>query len=588
MQVLRRVISWGTELRTELKAELNAELASSNFKRTRLKPTRQKQTPLLGLMNAAIVGLLALTLLSSWVPTVDGRVSLMQIWRQQMQQRSQQIERLGNVEVMPVRFEGRELFTLAAPTVWDRGKPTQQLPVEVRATQVEANLNRVIEGSFLRDAKDGILTNFDPKTMQVSVVSLNDVPVIIASDSYHLQPLKLVTVTYIDADYNAQPVAELAEQWRSLIYQSLYSALLDRSPDALRLRGKLGESLLALALMLGASLVIRLLQIPLRRRNRHLRMQQTALIAEHLADSGQISGQEPAPATNKVTENDLLALRSRFVAMFEQLQQLRQQRQVVGFFRWQLAWGQVVIWLAGLSLALGLFPWTRQYLSLLAMPIALLAIWFGAGLVNRLTNLLLQGMASAWVRFGTAAADAPLRDELRVFTVLSAVQPLKSFVVYATGLVVALVYLGLPLSLVLCVSGVVGLAVLLICQGFVRDWAMGLLILWEDQYAVGDLVTVAGETGLVEHMNLRLTQIQTAAGRLISIANGSLTKIENLTRSWLHQTSNQLSSPQGGSRASFKRSPADSPPANPFSSSDPFDGIDPLSPESSEVKATEG
>jgi len=585
VQVLRELMSWLADLRLG-RARLG------RFRQWRFSLPGILNLP--GLLHVVIVGLLALTLLSAWVPTADGRTSLLEIWQQELHQPKHGIERLGNVEVMPVQFEGTDLFTLASPTVWDRHKPTQQFPIEMRVKQVEANLNHVIEGGFLQGAKDGLLTNFDPKTLQVSVVSLNDVPVIVATDSYHSQPLKLVTVTYIDADYNGQPTAELAEQWRSLIYQNLYTALLDRSPDAVSLRGKLGESLLALAVMLAASLLIWLLQVPLRRRNRHLRMQQTALTAEWLSPMDEANLNTSPPSTSPAAESipepretsaatRLISLRNRFVVRFGELQSLQQQRQVVSFFRWLLAWSQVAVWLAGLSLALALFPWTRPALSVLRTPAILLTLWFSVGLVNRMTSTVLQGMALAWVNFGASAADEPQRDQFRVFTILAAIQPLKSIVIYTTGLVAAFVHLGLPLSLVLCLGGVVGLATLLICQGFVRDSVMGLLILWDDQYAIGDVIVVAEQIGLVERMNLRLTQMQTAEGGLLSIAHGSLTKIENLTRSWLHREAGHSASPKPplGSRLTMA-----SP--NPFSSIDSLNDIDPFSVESPSSTVTKG
>jgi moderate conductance mechanosensitive channel len=571
VEVLRRMIGLGSNLISGLKLRLRSRPSSRPSSRPRWS-IGQRHLPA-SLLNLALVGLLAWVLLSAWVPTANGKASLLRIW----QQPDRSIERLGNVEVTPVQFEGARLFTVAAPTVWDRSKPIQQLPVELRARQVEANLNRVIAGGFLESAKDGILTNFDPKTLQVSVVSLNDVPMIVANDSYHSQPLKLVTVTYIDADYNAQPAAELAEQWRSLIYQSLYTALQERSPDALSLRGKLGESLLVLAVMLGASLVIWLLQLPLYRRNRRLRMQQTTLTAAYRSAeyrsaeyrSAEYRSAEHLPSAQPETnpESELMARRRQFLALFEQLQPLQRQRQVVGFFRWLLAWGQGAVWLAGLSLALGLFPWTKPYLPRLNLPVTLLAIWLGTALSNRLTSIMLQEIVKTWIKFG-ASSHEPQRDELRGFTLLSALQPLKSFGIYMAGLIAALVYLGLPLSLVLSLGGVVGLAVLLVCQGLVRDWVMGLLIFWEDQYVIGDVVAVAGEVGLVERMNLRLTQIQTAAGGLISIANGSLSRIENLTQSWLYRET---------------QNSAHKPHLNPFGSV-----VDSFGADSTEPTATEG
>lgn len=474
------------------------------------------------LLNTGLVGLLAFALMTAWVPTMAGDLPILKIWEQQLQPSDDRVQRLGNIEVAPVEFDGKELFTLAAPTVWDQTNPGNQLSVELRAKQVTANLDRVIEGSFIHGKKDGILTNFDPKTLQVSVVSLNEVPVIIASDSYHSQPLKIVTVTYIDADYNGQPVDKLAEQWRSIVYQNLYESLMERSPQALSLRGKLGESGVVLMMTGAASLVLWFLQVPLRRRNRKLRLQQAAIAATV----------QPDPVLGSSSQG-LVQFQSAFLDGFQQQMSLQRQRGVLSFFRWLLAWGQIAIWIGGLALALALFPWTRQYArQLLGTPTLLLLIWFLTGAVNRIGSFLLHLMATAWVRFGSAAADDPERDRLRIFTILSAVKPLKTFLVYFGGVVAVLVYLGMPLSLVMTVSAIVGLAVLLICQSLVKDWIMGLLILWENQYAIGDVIAIQNYTGLVERMNLRLTQLHSLSGGLVSIANGSLAQVENLTRRW--------------------------------------------------------
>ncbi|NJO77944.1 MAG: mechanosensitive ion channel [Cyanobacteria bacterium RM1_2_2] len=479
------------------------------------------------LLNTGLVGLLVFALLTTSVPTLAGNLPVLQIWEQQLRSSDYRVQRLGNLEVTPVEFDGAELFTLAAPTVWDRTNPGNQLPVEIRAKQVTANLDRVIEGSFIHGKADGILTNFDPKTLQVSVISLNEVPVIIASDSYHSQPLKIVTVTHLDADYNGQPVAQLAEQWRSIVYQKLYESLMERSPQALSLRGKLGESGMTLALTLAASLVLWFLQVPLKRRNRKLRLQQAAIAATVAPDV------ELGSSTA-----GLLQFQASFLDAFQQQISLQRQRGIISYLRWLLAWGQIALWLGGLALALTLFPWTRQYArQLLGMPTLLLVIWFLTGAVNRMGSILLHLMAAAWVRFGVAAADDPERDQLRIFTILSAVKPLKTFLVYFGGVVAILVYLGIPLSLVMTVSAIIGLAVLLVCQSLVKDWIMGLLILWENQYAIGDVIAIQNYTGLVERMNLRLTQLHSLTGGLVSLANGSLTQVENLTRRWRQHNS---------------------------------------------------
>jgi moderate conductance mechanosensitive channel len=492
-------------------------------------------------INLVLVGLLALVLLTAWVPTASGSLPLVKIWEQQLQRSDRGVQRLGNIEATPVHFEGAALFTLASPTVWDWAQVDNQLPVEIRAKQVEANLNRVIEGGFIHGREDGILTNFDPKTLQVSIASLNDVPVIIAGDGFHSQPLKLVTVTYIDAEYSGQPIAALAEQWRSILYQRLYAALMERSPAALTLQGKLGESLVTILLAGLASLVLWLLQMPLKRRNQRLRMQQIAIATDLGTDLGTTNLGTDAVSDSldlpqPTAEQRLMQLRAAFLETFQRRMALQQQRSLIGFFRWLLAWGQVAIWIGGLATALALFPWTRHYAQLLlGVPAFLLLIWFLTSWVNRMASALLQALAEAWVKFGSVAADDPQRDTLRIFTILAAIKPLKTLVIYGIGGVIGLVYVGVPLSLVLSVGTIIGLALLLIGQAVVKDWVMGGLMIWEDQYAIGDVVVTQNQMGLVERMNLRLTQLLNLEGRLISIANGSITQVENLTRNGLRQ-----------------------------------------------------
>lgn len=482
----------------------------------------QHQTLSQILVSSILVSLLSVVLLTVWMPTVTGQVPIVQFWQQQLQHSNRSVERRGNIETQSIWFDGEQLFTIASPTVWDRSKPSEQLPVEIRAEQIEANLNQVIEGGFIYGKNDGVLTNFDPTTLQVSVGSLNDVPIITATDGFHSQPLKLVTVTYLDADYNGQPTAALAEEWRSILYQHLYTALMARSPQALGPRGALGESLMVLGLTLIISGLLWLLQAPLRWENRRLRMQQAVLMPELYTSE----------AVKSVSRSDLTDLQQRFLAGFPQYRLLQYQRSAVSFFRWLLAWAQIAVWMTGLIVALLIFPWTKQYgWWLLGIPTGLLGIWFLTSGLNRLAGALLHGAAESWVRFGSTHAY-PQREALRIFTIFSALKPAKTLLIYGVGVVATLVYLRMPLTLVLAVAGIAGLTTLLICQNFVKDWLTGGLILWEDQYVIGDVIATQGRVGLVERLNLRCTQLRHPAGRLISLANGTISQVDNLTRYW--------------------------------------------------------
>jgi small conductance mechanosensitive channel len=113
-------------------------------------------------------------------------------------------------------------------------------------------------------------------------------------------------------------------------------------------------------------------------------------------------------------------------------------------------------------------------------------------------------------------------------------------VIRATGIVVivflailqVLPILGYNLGPLLTSAGVAGVAIGLAAQNIVKDCFNGFLILVEDQYNVGDVVTIAGVTGTVEAMTLRRTQLRGGDGTLYIVPNSQITTVANVTRDY--------------------------------------------------------
>ncbi|MEO1593334.1 MAG: mechanosensitive ion channel family protein, partial [Cyanobacteria bacterium J06632_22] len=80
--------------------------------------------------------------------------------------------------------------------------------------------------------------------------------------------------------------------------------------------------------------------------------------------------------------------------------------------------------------------------------------------------------------------------------------------------------------------GIVGLALSLATQNLIRGVVTGFFILLEDQYAIGDVVKTGDDAGLVENMNLRITQLRDAEGRLITIPTSEITRVANYSLHW--------------------------------------------------------
>jgi small-conductance mechanosensitive channel len=105
-----------------------------------------------------------------------------------------------------------------------------------------------------------------------------------------------------------------------------------------------------------------------------------------------------------------------------------------------------------------------------------------------------------------------------------------------------LIRLLLVVGIVLVVFGVLDLwpavagmgiflaALTLAGQSVVLDYIMGVLILLEGQYFLGDTLRVGAIEGVVEEVGLRRTVVRDAAGIVHSISNGTIRVSSNLTR----------------------------------------------------------
>ncbi len=98
--------------------------------------------------------------------------------------------------------------------------------------------------------------------------------------------------------------------------------------------------------------------------------------------------------------------------------------------------------------------------------------------------------------------------------------------------------LGFNLGPLLTSAGVAGVAIGLAAQNIVKDCFNGFLILIEDQYNVGDVVTIAGVSGTVETMTLRRTQVRGGDGTLYIVPNSQITTVANLARDFSLATIN--------------------------------------------------
>ena len=85
---------------------------------------------------------------------------------------------------------------------------------------------------------------------------------------------------------------------------------------------------------------------------------------------------------------------------------------------------------------------------------------------------------------------------------------------------------------ILAGAGILGLAVSFGAQSLVKDVISGFFILFENQFAIGDVIEIAGKSGVVEKMTLRVAVLRDGEGVMHVVPNSEIKTVSNKTRGW--------------------------------------------------------
>ncbi|TET22695.1 MAG: mechanosensitive ion channel family protein [Candidatus Stahlbacteria bacterium] len=134
----------------------------------------------------------------------------------------------------------------------------------------------------------------------------------------------------------------------------------------------------------------------------------------------------------------------------------------------------------------------------------------------------------------TEAVETPeaIARTKRLKTVLAALRVAAGIVIWVIVGITVLGQLGVAIGPILAALGVVGLAVGFGAQSLVKDFLAGIFLIVENQFRVGDIVRIGDASGVVEALNLRITQLRSVNGHLYTIPNGEIKMVENTTMKW--------------------------------------------------------
>lgn len=156
-------------------------------------------------------------------------------------------------------------------------------------------------------------------------------------------------------------------------------------------------------------------------------------------------------------------------------------------------------------------------------------------LVILLIAFILQRIIAIFVNRLRRRADKQVGNSQRAAQLRTVAAIVRATSYGLIGFIVLLHILSLfniNLTPLLASAGVVGVGIGLGAQSIFKDMINGIFILVEDQYNVGEVVTIAGLKGTVEDLTLRLTRLRDGDGTLYVIPNSQIASVANFSRDY--------------------------------------------------------
>jgi len=166
--------------------------------------------------------------------------------------------------------------------------------------------------------------------------------------------------------------------------------------------------------------------------------------------------------------------------------------------------------------------WLRVIAKLMEIALILVLARLAVLLGRRILSRALRPMSGR--RLSSEAA------ERRARTLLAMTQSLIAYIVLIAAVLIILGRLGVSTGSLLTGGAIAGLAVTFGVQNLIRDFFTGIALLIEDAFTIGDRITVAGVTGEVIEMGMRMVKLRDDDGTVHLVPYGAIQTVSNRSR----------------------------------------------------------
>ena len=144
--------------------------------------------------------------------------------------------------------------------------------------------------------------------------------------------------------------------------------------------------------------------------------------------------------------------------------------------------------------------------------------------------LFVRGVGRAVGRFGRGDDVDAAEQRQRAETLWKAGRRVAAIVVAVILILTIMNIWDIPITAFVAVGSAVGVAIGFGAQSLVKDIIAGFFILAEDQFGIGDVVKIAGTSGSVVDMRLRVTVLRDLDGNAHYVPNGEISVASNFTQ----------------------------------------------------------
>ena len=145
---------------------------------------------------------------------------------------------------------------------------------------------------------------------------------------------------------------------------------------------------------------------------------------------------------------------------------------------------------------------------------------------------LLRAATNRLVKPATTQTKAAQHREQQTRALAESVYGIGGKVIWIAAALTALPEFGISALPGVVIAGAAILGFSIGARDTIRDVIAGLEIVMEDQFVTGDTIHAADTVGRVEQLTLRRTVVRDARGALVSLSNGELRTVSNLSRDW--------------------------------------------------------